>query len=114
MIQVAYINTESKIKINGILCYLFTLIQGLRQGCLLAMLLCIIVAMVLAVYIGVVTRIKGIQIEDHEIKIVNFIGDTNIFSGHFSCLTKIKSTLALCEKASRPKINFLEKIYGLN
>ena len=54
------------------------------------MLLCIIVAEVLASFIDVHTGIKGIQIGDHEIKIVNFADDTTIFIRGFSCRTKIK------------------------
>ena len=56
---------------------------------LLSMLLCIIVAEVLTIFIDANTRIKGIQIGDHEIKIVNCADDTTIFLRNFSCLTKI-------------------------
>ena len=48
-------------------------------------------------------RIKGIQIGDHEIKIVNFADNTTIFLRYFSCLTKIELILELCEKASISK-----------
>ena len=41
-------NIKSKIKINGLLSDLFTLIRGVCQGCLLSMLLYIITAEVLA------------------------------------------------------------------
>ena len=75
MIQVASINIQSKIKINVLLSDPFTLIQGFHRGCPLSMLLCIIAAKVLAVFIDADTRIKGIQIGDHEIKIVNFADD---------------------------------------
>ena len=43
-----------------------------RQGCLLSMLLYNIAAEVLANFVNVDKRIKGIQIGDHEIKIVSF------------------------------------------
>ena len=46
------------------------------------------------------TRIKDIQIGDHEIKIVSFADDTTVFLRDFSCLTKIELNLVLCEKAS--------------
>ena len=78
-IQIASINIQSKIKINGLLSESFTLIQGFHKGCPRSMLLCIIVAEVLAIFIDGDTRIKGIQIGDQEIKVVNFVDDTTIF-----------------------------------
>ena len=61
MIQVASINIQSKIKINGLLSKSFTFIQGFHQGCPLSVLLCITVAEVLAIFIDADTRIKGIH-----------------------------------------------------
>ena len=114
MIQVASINIQSKIKINGLLSDSFTLIQGFHQGCPLSMLLWIIVAEVLAIFIDADTRIKGIQIGDHEIKIVNFAYDTTIFLRDFSCLTKIELILELSQKSSSSKINFQKaRPYGV-
>ena len=51
MIQVAFINIQSKTEINGLISNYFTLIQGFHQGCPLSMLLCIILAEVLAIFI---------------------------------------------------------------
>ena len=72
MIQVASINIQSKIQINCLQSESLTLIQGFNQGCPLSLLLCIIVTEVLAISIDADTKIKGIQIGDHEIKIANF------------------------------------------
>ena len=66
MIQVAYTNIQFKIKINGPLYDSFTLVQGFRQGCLLSMLLCNIADEVPAIFIDADTRIKYIQIGDHD------------------------------------------------
>ena len=49
------------------------------QGCLLSMLLYNIADEVLANLINADKRIKGIQIGDHDIKMVNFAGNTTIF-----------------------------------
>ena len=54
-------------------------------------------AKVLAIFIDADTRIKGIQIGDHKIKIVNFAYDTTIFLRDFSCLTKIELILELSQ-----------------
>ena len=72
MIKVAYTDIESKIKINGLLSDPFTLMQGVRQGCPLSMVLYITVDHAFANFIDADKRIKGMQIGDHEIKLVNF------------------------------------------
>ena len=50
-----------------------------RQGCLLSILLCNIAAEVLVNLINADKRIKGIQIGDHDIKIVTFADSNTIF-----------------------------------
>ena len=50
-----------------------------RQGSLLSMLLYTFAAEILVNLINADKRIKGIEIGDHEIKIVNFTGNTTIF-----------------------------------
>ena len=76
------------------------------SGCPLSMLLCIIVAEVLAIFTDVDTRIKGINIGDNEIEIVKLADDTTIFLRDLSCLTKIELILELPQKASSSKISF--------
>ena len=49
------------------------------QGCLLSMLLCNIADEVFANLINADKRVKGIQIGDHDIKIVNFADNSTIF-----------------------------------
>ena len=43
-------------------------------------------------------RIKGIQIGDREIKIVNFTDNTTIFLRNITCLNRIQVILRLYEK----------------
>ena len=66
-----------------------------QQGCLLSMLLYDIAAEVLANLINADKRIKGIQIGDHEIKIVNFADNTTIFLRYITCLNRIQLILKL-------------------
>ena len=56
------------------------------QGCLLVMLLYNIAAELLANLINADKSIKGIQIGDNDIKIVNFAYITNIFLRGITCL----------------------------
>ena len=51
-------------------------------------------------------RIKGIQIGDHEIKIVNFADDSIIILRDITCLNRIQVVLKLYEDASSSKINY--------
>ena len=53
-------------------------------------------------------RIKGIQIGDHQIKILNFADDTTIFLKDITCLNRIQVILKQYEDASTSKINFLK------
>ena len=78
MFQVAYTNIESKTKINNI------------------------AAEVLANLINAVERIEGMQIGDHDIKIVNVADNTTIFLRDITCLNKIQVILKPYENA---KIN---------
>ena len=100
MIEVAYTNIQSKIKINGLLSDPFTLMQGVRQGCPLSMVLYITVAYVFANFIDADKRIKGIQIGDHEIKLVNFADEITFFLGDITCLNRIQVILKLFQEAS--------------
>ena len=84
----------------------FTLIQRIFQDFPLSILLRLIVVEAIQIFIDADTKIKGMQTGDYEIRLVNFDDDTTIFLRDFSCLTKIKLILKLCEKASRSKINF--------
>ena len=74
----AYPNIESKIKINGFLSDPLTS-MCVRQWCLLSILLHNIAGEVLANLINADKKIKWIQAEDHEIKILNLSDNTTIF-----------------------------------
>ena len=71
--------------------------QGVRQGCPLSSVSYIRAGQVLANFIDADKRIKGVQIGDHEIKLVNFADDITIFSGDITCLNRIQVILKLYE-----------------
>ena len=50
-------------------------------------------------------RIKGVQIGDHDIKLVHFADNITIFLGDITCFTRIQVILKLYEEASNSKIN---------
>ena len=104
MRKFVHTNIESKIKINGLLSDPFTLMQGVRQGCPLSLVLYIMAAEVLANFIDANKGMKGVQIGEHEIKLVNFAEDITIFLGDITCLNRIQVILKLYEEASSSKI----------
>ena len=62
-------------------------------------------AKALANFIDANKRMKGVQIGNHEIKLVNFADDITIFIGDTTCLNRIQVILILYEEDSRSKIN---------
>ena len=66
-------------------------------------------AEVLANLINADKRIKGIQIGDHEIKIVNFNDNTTIFLRDITYLNRIQVILRLCEKDKLVQTYFFQK-----
>ena len=105
MFKVPYANIESKIKINGLPSDPLTLML-VHQWCLLFMLLYNTAAEVLANFINADKRIKGIQIGDHENKIVKFADNTTIFlKRDTTCLNRIQVILKLYENAKINKLN---------
>ena len=97
MIKVTYANIGSKIKTTGLLSDSLIL-MSVRQGCLFSMLLYNIVAEVLVNFINADNRIKGIQIGDHDLKIVNFTDNTTIFLRDITFLNRIQVVLRPYEK----------------
>ena len=52
------------------------------------------------------TRIKGVETEDHKIKIISFADNITILLRDIPCLNKIKVNLKLYEDVSSSKIYF--------
>ena len=70
------------------------------QWCQQSKLLYNIAAEVFDNLINSYKRIKGIQVGDHEIKIVSFTGNTTIFVRNITCLNRIQVILRLYEKVN--------------
>ena len=87
----------SNLKLNGLLFDPLIPIC-VRQWCQLSKLLYNTAAEVLANLINADKRIKGIQIGDHEIEIVNFTDNSTIFLKDITCPKRIQVILRLSEK----------------
>ena len=90
--------STSSLKLKKMVSYLtlLPLCKGISI-CLLSSVLYIRAAQVLANFIDANKRIKGVQIGDHEIKLVNFTDDITIFSEDITCLNRIQVILKLYE-----------------
>ena len=80
--------------------YHFSLMQGVRQGCPLSMVLYITVAYVFANFTDADKRIKGMQIGEHKTKLVNFANEITFLLGDITCVNRIQVILKLFQKAS--------------
>ena len=69
---------------------------------------CALLQLVLGNFIDADKRIKGIQIGDHEINLVDIADDITIFLRDITCLNRIQKILKLYEEASNSKNNFSE------
>ena len=99
MVNDVYTNIQSKNKINGVHLILSPLREKFARS---GYSLCFYTLLRLsASFINANNRIKGIQIGDHEIKIVNFAEDTTIFLKGI-----IQAIFKLYEDASSSKTNF--------
>ena len=80
-----------------------------HQWCQLSKLLYNTVTEVLANVINADKRIKGIQIGDHEVKIVNFVDNITIFLRDITCLNRIQAILRLYEKDKLVQREYFQK-----
>ena len=63
-------------------------------------------AKALANFIDANKRMKGVQIGNHEIKLVNFADEITIFIGDITYLNRLQVILKLYEEDPSSKINF--------
>ena len=80
-----------------------------HQWCQLSKLLYNRATEVLANLINADKRIKGIQVGDHKIKIVNFADNVTIFLRNITCLNRIQVILRLYEKDKLVQREFFQK-----
>ncbi|KAL9959711.1 hypothetical protein ACROYT_G033060 [Oculina patagonica] len=98
-VKTLYNNTESCVLNNGWASDFFEIQRGVRQGCPLSPYLFILSAEILAIAIRNNTNIKGISVNDEEIKISQYADDTTlILDGSHESLF---SSLAMLDEFSK-------------
>jgi hypothetical protein len=100
-----YINTKSCVTNCGFSSINFEISRGVRQGCPLSAYLFIVVAEILAIKIRNDVNIKGINIGNNEIKVVQMADDTTNFIKDIASLKVLLSTLEKFHTYAGLKLN---------
>ena len=104
-IKAMYNQIEAQIKANGHMSTCFLLERGVRQGCPLSMILYIIVAEVFIQNITQNKDIRGITVQDKEIKVSAFADDTTLYLETLESITALGHQLSVFEKYTGIKYN---------
>ena len=104
-IKAMYSNTNSCVMNNGYSSAFFPLSKGIRQGCPISALLFIIVVEILAINIRGNTNIKGIMLNNNEVKISLLADDTTLFLKDIISLQTVINTMYMFKQSSGLKIN---------
>ena len=83
---------------NGHLSQAFLVKRGVRQGCPLSMILCIMFAEIFLENIRENNGNKSIVIGENKLKTSAFVNDTTIYIGNSSSLTRLEMQLMCFEK----------------
>ena len=103
-IKILYTDIKTCVGNNGYFSPYFKLTRSIRQGCQISALLFLLVAEVLAIQIREDKNIKGIQINDEEIKIGLMADDTTLFLADLNSLDVAINLFKDFEKNSGLKI----------
>ena len=104
-VAVMYENVTSCVTNNGYSSQFFKVTRGIRQGCPLSALLFIMAVEILSLQIQNNKGIKGIQINNREIKISQLADDTTLFLGDVDSLKEALKALSSFSKISGLSLN---------
>ena len=104
-IKILYTDIQSCVGNNGFFSPFFKLTRSIRQGCPISALLFLLVAEVLAINIRSDNNIKGIKINDVELKLSLMADDTTLFLADIDSLTLSIHKFIEFEKCSGLKLN---------
>ena len=109
-VGILYRNTNSCVMNNGHKTGVFNLKRGVHQGCPLSALLFIILVQVLQQMLQNNNEIRGIEVGDKEIKILQMADDTTIFTSRLQDIPKILEVLQTFKEISGLKTNIEKTI----
>ena len=111
-VKTLYSGITSSVKVNGYISLPFILERGVRQGCPLSMLLYVIYGESLASFIKGDKSIKGISVNDQELKLSQFADDTDFFVTGMSSIYRLQERLDVYKGATGFRFN-MSKCQGL-
>ena len=104
-VNIFYKNIQSCVINNGLCCDYFNIERGVRQGDPLSPYLFVTAVEILNIAIRNKYSIKGIEINDLEIKLLQFADDTTAVLSDLNSANTLFSLLEEFEKASSLKLN---------
>ena len=104
-IKILYTDIKACVGNNGFFSPYFRLTRSIRQGCPISALLFLLVAEVLAIQIREDTNIKGIKINETELKIGLMADDTTLFLADLHSLSVAISKFKAFKHYSGLKLN---------
>ena len=106
IIKMMYTNVKSCVTNNGYSTEFFEIQRGIRQGCPMSALLFILAVETLAIGIRSNKLIKGIVINDKEIKLTQLADDTTLFLNNTASLKSSLDFIDKFHKISGLKLNY--------
>ena len=79
-IQTILTDVKSQVKVNGYLTDEINITRGIRQGCPVSALLYVLITEVFGIAVRKNEKIEGVKISGSELKILQYAGDTEIFT----------------------------------
>jgi exonuclease III len=104
-VQTIYNNNMACVTNNGFSSEFFKLSRGVRQGCPLSPYLFLVVVELVSIKIRNNDNIKGIKIDDTELKILQMADDTTVFVEDINSLKLILGTIFIFQQYAGLKLN---------
>lgn len=105
MIFTLYSDIKTMVKVNGFVSEPFSPERGVRQGCPLSMPLYTLVSCTLSYFVMYDKLVRGVIVNQEEIKLTQFADDTNFILGNLSCIRRVEQVVRTYNNAIGSRLN---------